>query len=152
MKIFTNILLLIAITLIIVNVFLLDFNKPLDGYLQVLEKGKPTVNRKYNKVKLESVQFNKKFKTFATSDHLAFYVLTPHFMEGLMDFEANNKGHISFSFIGKHLHIGINNFRDTFELKMFKELNMDSFKEFEKELGVVKEVISELKLNRSIYK
>jgi len=31
MKIFTNILLLIAITLIIVNVFLLDFNKPLEG-------------------------------------------------------------------------------------------------------------------------
>ncbi|QBZ96926.1 hypothetical protein [Flavobacterium sangjuense] len=31
MKIFTNILLLIAIALIIVNVFLVDFNKPLEG-------------------------------------------------------------------------------------------------------------------------
>ncbi|WP_333599519.1 hypothetical protein [Flavobacterium sp.] len=31
MKIFTNILLLIAIALIIVNVFLIDFNKPLEG-------------------------------------------------------------------------------------------------------------------------
>lgn len=31
MKIFTNILLFIAIALIIVNVFLLDFNKPLEG-------------------------------------------------------------------------------------------------------------------------
>jgi hypothetical protein len=31
MKIFTNILLFIAIALIIVNVFLLDFNKPFEG-------------------------------------------------------------------------------------------------------------------------
>ena len=31
MKIFTNILLIIAIALIIVNVFLLDFNKPFEG-------------------------------------------------------------------------------------------------------------------------
>ena len=31
MKIFTNILLFIAIALIIVNIFLLDFNKPMEG-------------------------------------------------------------------------------------------------------------------------
>jgi hypothetical protein len=31
MKIFTTILLFIAIALIVVNVFLLDFNKPLEG-------------------------------------------------------------------------------------------------------------------------
>lgn len=31
MKIFTNILLFIAIALIVVNIFLLDFNKPLEG-------------------------------------------------------------------------------------------------------------------------
>ncbi len=31
MKIFTNILLLIASALIIVNIFLIDFNKPLEG-------------------------------------------------------------------------------------------------------------------------
>jgi hypothetical protein len=31
MKIFTNILLVIAIALIIVNIFLLDFNKPMEG-------------------------------------------------------------------------------------------------------------------------
>jgi len=134
------------------RIFRFEFNKSFDGYLQVLERGKPMSKRRYGKVKLESVQFNKKFKTYTTNEHSAFYVLTPHFMEALMKFEQDNKGNISFSFIDTHLHIGINNFRDTFELKMFKELNMDSFKEFEKELGVVKEVISELKLNRSIYK
>jgi hypothetical protein len=134
------------------RIFVFDFNKSFDGYLQVLERGRPVSKRKFNKVKLESIQFNKKFKTYTTNDHSAFYVLTPHFMEALMTFEQNNKGNISFSFIDTRLYIGINNFRDTFELKMFKELNMATFKEFERELGVVKEVISELKLNRNIYK
>jgi hypothetical protein len=72
-------------------------------------------------------------------------------MEGLMDFEANNKGHISFSFIGKHLHIGINNFRDTFELKKFVPVSMAIFDEFKKELLVVQEIIKELKLNNKIF-
>jgi hypothetical protein len=134
------------------RVFVFDFNKSFDGYLQVLEKGRPTSRRKFSKVKLESIQFNKKFRTFTTNEHSAFYVLTPHLMEALMTFEQNNRGNISFSFIDNLLYIGINNFRDTFELRMFKTLDMNSFKEFERELNVVKDVIKELKLNRSIYK
>ena len=81
------------------RVFIFEFNKPFDGYLQVLEHNRPTRNRGYKKVKLESVQFNKKFKTFSTNEHSAFYVLTPHFMEALMNFEQQNRGNIYFSFI-----------------------------------------------------
>ena len=134
------------------RVFIFDFNKPFEGYLQVLESGRPLSKRKFQKVKLESVVFNKKFKTFSTSEHSAFYVLTPHFMESLLEFEKNNKGNISFSFIDNFLHIGINNFRDTFELKMFRTLDESTFDEFKQELLVIKDVITELKLNRSIFK
>lgn len=134
------------------RVFIFDFNKSFDGYLQVLEGARPVVNRRYNKVKLESVQFNKKFKTYATSDHSAFYVLTPHFMEALMRFEQKNKGKIYFSFIDNYLYIGINNFVDTFELKMFRKLDDSTFDDFKRELFVIKEVITELKLNNNIFK
>ena len=103
-------------------------------------------------MKLESVDFNKKFKTYCTSEHSAFYVLTPHFMEALREFEKNNRGNISFSFIDNYLYIGINNFRDTFELKMFRELNQSSFNEFKRELLVIKEIVKELKLNNHIFK
>ncbi len=134
------------------RIFRFEFNKSFEGYLQVLEKGRPVVKRKFNKVKLESVVFNKKFKTFATSEHSAFYVLTPHFMEALMNFEKNNKGNISFSFIDNHLFIGINNFKDTFELKMFRKLDESVFEEFKRDLFVIKEVVSELRLNNNIFK
>lgn len=134
------------------RLFIFDFNKPFDGYLQVLEGGRPTRNRGYNKVKLESVQFNKKFKTYATSEHSAFYVLTPHFMEALMELEQKNRGQIYFSFIDNRLYIGINNFVDTFELKMFRTLDDRVFDEFKRELFIIKDVIQELKLNNSIFK
>jgi len=134
------------------RLFKFEFNKSFDGYLQVLEGAKPTKNRKYTKVKLESIQFNKKFKTYATSEHSAFYVLTPHFMEALMKFEQENKGKIYFSFIDSTLYIGINNFVDTFELKMFRKLDNTVFESFKKELLVIKEVITELKLNNNIFK
>ncbi len=134
------------------RVFRFEFNKSFEGYLQVLEKGRPTKKRGYSKTKLESIDFNKKFKTYCTSEHTAFYVLTPHFMEALMKFEKNNKGKISFSFIDNYLYIGINNSKDTFELKIFKELNEETFKEFKKELFVIKEIVQELKLNNNIFK
>lgn len=134
------------------RIFIFDFNKSFEGTLQVLEGGRPTVNRGYKKVKLESVDFNKKFKTYATSEHSAFYVLTPHFMEALMQFEKNNRGKIQFSFLGSKLFIGINNFRDTFELQMFRPLDDRIFDEFKRDLYVVKEVVTELKLNKNIFK
>jgi hypothetical protein len=134
------------------RVFIFEFNKDFEGFLQVLERGRPLSNRGFKKVKLESVDFNKKFKTYSTSEHSAFYVLTPHFMEALMQFEKNNKGTIQFSFIGNRLCIGINNFRDTFELQMFRKLDDSVFEEFKRDLLVIKEVITELKLNNNIFK
>lgn len=134
------------------RMFIFEFNKDFAGYVQVLERGWTHSNRKYNKIKLESVAFNKKFKTYTTNDHTAFYVLTPHLMEALMDFEKNNKGNISFSFIDDKLYIGINNMRDTFELQMFKPIDENLLNEFKRDLNVVKDVVHELRLNNNIFK
>jgi hypothetical protein len=134
------------------RIFIFEFNKDFDGYLQVLEHGRPQSKRKFDKVKLESVDFNKKFKTYSTNELSAFYVLTPHLMEALMNFEKNNKGSISFSFIDSRVYIGINNFKDTFTLKMFKVLDETAFEEFQRELNVIKEIVVELKLNNDIFK
>jgi len=139
------------VTYFLGRVFEFDFNKSFDGYLQVLEKYRPTVKRGYQKIKLESVLFNKKFRTYTTNDHSAFYVLTPHFMEALMTFEQENQGNVGFSFIDNKLFIGLSNFKDTFKLQMFKPISDATFKRFEDELLVIKEVIKELKLNNNIF-
>ena len=139
------------VTYFLGRVFVFDFNKRFDGALQVAENTRPTSNRKFEKVKMESIEFNRVYNTYTTNDHTAFYVLTPHLMQGLLDFEKNNKGHISFSFIGSKLYIAINNFRNTFELRLFRKIDQSVIDEFTRDLLVIHEVVRELKLNKKIF-
>ena len=134
------------------RVFRFDFNKVFTGNLQVLEAGSPYSRRKFNKVKMESVDFNKKFKIFAEEDITAFYILTPDIMEAIFNLEKRNPGRISMSFLGDHLYVAINNSRDTFELQLFRKLDQSVIEEFKQDLLVIKDFIVSLKLNNKLFK
>ncbi|MDD3478387.1 MAG: DUF3137 domain-containing protein [Candidatus Izemoplasmatales bacterium] len=140
------------VTYFLGRVFKFSFNKEFDGYLQVLEGGSPMSRRDFKKVKLESIDFNKKFKTFATSELSAFYVLTPDIMESIMNLEKRNPGRIGLSFTGENLYITINNNKDTFELKMFRQIDQSVVDEFRQDLMVIKDVIVAMKLNNNLFK
>lgn len=139
------------VTYFLGRIFIFDFNKRFEGALQVAENTKPTGRKKFNKIKMESIEFNRVYKTYTTNDHTAFYVLTPHLMDALLNFEKNNKGHISFSFIGSKLYIAINNFRDTFELRLFRKIDQSTIEEFKRDLLVIHDIVRELKLNKKIF-
>lgn len=134
------------------RIFKFTFNKEFEGFLQVLESGSPKSNRPFKKVELESIDFNKKFKTFATTELSAFYVLTPDIMEAIMKLEQRNPGRIGMSFSGDDLYIAINNNIDTFELKMFRKIDDSVVEEFKQDLLVIKDVIVALKLNNNLFK
>ena len=134
------------------RVFRFDFNKVFTGNLQVLEAGSPFSRRKFNKVKMESIDFNKKFKIFAEEDITAFYILTPDIMEAIFNLEKRNPGRISMSFLGDHLYVAINNNRDTFELQLFRKLDQSVIEEFKQDLLVIKDFIVSLKLNNKLFK
>ncbi|MGI6392529.1 MAG: DUF3137 domain-containing protein [Candidatus Izemoplasmatales bacterium] len=140
------------VTYFLGRVFKFTFNKEFDGYLQVLESGSPLSSRKFKKVQLESIDFNKKFKTYSTEELNAFYVLTPDIMEAILELEKRNAGRISLSFTGKNLYIAINNNKDTFEIKMFTKIDQTIMDEFRKDLLVIKDFIHSLKLNTKIFK
>jgi hypothetical protein len=133
-------------------VFRFEFNKNFTGNLQVLEAGSPFSRRKFEKVKLESIDFNKKFKVFAEEELTAFYILTPDIMEAIFNLEKRNPGRISMSFLGDHLYVAINNNRDTFELQMFRKIDETVIEEFKKDLLVIKDFIVSLKLNNKLFK
>ncbi len=133
------------------RVFRFNFNKEFVGSLQVLESGSPK-SKGYQKVKLESVDFNKKFKTYATEDITAFYILTPDIMERIHVLEKKYPGRIGLSFRGDHLYVAINNGKDTFELKLFRKIDDEMIKEFEQDLLVIKDFIMTLKLNNNLFK
>ncbi|MDD4184221.1 MAG: DUF3137 domain-containing protein [Candidatus Izemoplasmatales bacterium] len=140
------------VTYFLGRVFKFTFNKEFDGYLQVLESGSPLSNRKFQKVELESIDFNKKFRTYSTNELSAFYVLTPDIMEAIFELEKRNPGRISLSFTGENLYIAINNNKDTFEIKMFSKIDQQIMDEFKRDLLVIKDFVHTLKLNTKIFK
>ncbi len=140
------------VTYFLGRVFCFDFNKDFVGELQVLESGSPISRFKYDKIKLESINFNKKFKTFSTNDLTAFYILTPDIMEAIFHIEERNPGKLSMSFHGGRLYIGINNNRDTFELQFFRKIDESMLDEFKRDFLVVKDFVTTLKLNNKLFK
>ncbi|MFP4478801.1 MAG: DUF3137 domain-containing protein [Candidatus Izemoplasmatales bacterium] len=134
------------------RVFKFDFHKELRGSLQVLESGSPYSRRRYKKVELESIDFNKKFNVFAEEELTAFYILTPDIMEAIFALEKRHPGNIGFSFLNQQLYLAINNNKNTFELKLFSKVSKEMIESFRNDLLVIKDVIHTLKLNNSLFK
>ncbi|MFP4077952.1 MAG: DUF3137 domain-containing protein [Bacillota bacterium] len=134
------------------RVFSFDFNKTFKGRVFVMEAGRPVTQYEVEPVELESHDFNKTFKTYASEPHSAFYILTPQVIEALLKIEKNHPGDLSFSFIGTKLHIAINNQIDTFELSMFRPLNEEAIQAFTDDLDILRDVVHSLRLSRSIFK
>jgi len=131
--------------------FEFDFPKDFKSKILVTEGSIFTWFSKYKKIELESVDFNKKFKTYTMNEHDTFYVLTPHLMESILKLEAHNPGSLGLTFTGNKLYILINNNINTFELKLFRTIDMSVIKGLERDLSVIKEIVQELKLNRKIF-
>ncbi len=139
------------VTYFLGRVFKFDFNKEFVGSLHVLEAGSPP-SKGFSKVKLESIEFNKKFKTFSTDDLTAFYILTPPIMEAITKIEKKHPGRISFSFRGDYMYFAINNNKDTFEVQMFKKIDDSMIEGFKQDLLMIKDLIVTLKLNKNLFK
>lgn len=134
------------------RIFTFDFHKPIEHRLQVLEKYRPRDGFKYKKVELESIDFNKKFKTYATDSHTAFYVLTPHFMEALMKIEKNHPGKLGFSFMEEKMYFAINNNKSTFPIYPFVKIDERLVDNFKEDVEMLYELVDDLKLNKRIFK
>ncbi|QVK18091.1 DUF3137 domain-containing protein [Mycoplasmatota bacterium] len=135
--------------------FVYDFNKEFNGIIQVREDGffgGAQWGLNVEKISLEDVEFNKKFKTYASNQHDAFYVLTPTLMVNMKNLEKRFPGRIYFSFIGSQLHIAIYSSADSFEPPIFKPID-DAFVSSQVEdILILKQIVEELRLNRKIFK
>lgn len=129
-----------------------DFPKEFVGQVIVTEGSISTLFSHFTKIELESVDFNKKFRTYTTDEHNAFYILTPHIMEAIMDLERRNPGSLSLCFSGNTFNLAINNSKNTFEINLFKKIDSKVIDEMKRDLEVIIDIVNELKLNRNIFK
>jgi hypothetical protein len=73
------------------------------------EKGK-------SDIETENTAFNDHFQIVTGDPHTAFLILTPHFMEYIVEADAAADARIFMSFVGNHLHILCETMKDSFEL------------------------------------
>ena len=130
-----------------------DFGKELSADLLLVERG--GIGKKFamGGIKTESEEFNKNFRIESDNEHDAFYILTPHMMEYILQMDAKGMGRTHMRFMrGGKVHIAISSGRNSFELS---GTNVDlAFlkSKFESELRYITDIIDELRLQDTMYK
>lgn len=138
-----------------------DFNKRFRADLQVCEKdfryarsfgGTFSNDEKLHSIETESVAFNRAFTVAAENDSEAFYILTPHFMEKLLEVKAKISGDLLFCFIDTQLHVAINDEYDSFEPNMAVPVDADRIRRSVwEDLEPITELINILRLDNRFF-
>lgn len=104
------------------------------------------------KIDTESIEFNKKFQIFATSQEFGFYLITSSMLEKLMQLEKMHRGSIHYCFMNNELHVGVNDNKDYMELSIKKPINEETIKSFMSDIDMIPAIINELRLDSQKYK
>lgn len=75
-----------------------------------------------NKIEMESMKFNNTFNVYADTPHTAYFILTPHFMEHIMDLNA--QGDLYIRFVEDKICILRNHVAGMFEPDLTKPLDI----------------------------
>lgn len=111
--------------------FRMYLKKNIDGYVRIVER-KNTRKKGFfsnlinsaanlvgintNVVELENEAFNNQFEVKTNNDELAFYILTPHFMENVIHADELADGYTNILFNNSRVDISMNNNIDSFEI------------------------------------
>lgn len=134
------------------RIYEFDFPKPFYYNLLVLQPMQFRPFEGYNKIKLESIEFNSSLKVYAKDDHEAFYILTPQFMEKLLKLDNQYYDKITFSFLDHKLFIAIDSRKDYFDIKTFKPVSQELVDSYKNEFLTMISFIRDLKLNDHLFR
>lgn len=134
-----------------------DFNKTFKSNVQIIDKKFKRIKKKngtsFNKIEVEDIIFNKKFRIYTTNAHEAFYILTPQLIEKMQRLVKNIKGEVIFSFLDSKLHVGVNNKKDSFEHSIFRRINEAKVIEnISKDIKLITSFVDELSLDNTLFK
>ena len=133
---------------------IIELNRSLEGTLRLRERKVEGKGMKSD-LETENVVFNRKYQILTTDPHTAFYILTPHFMEYIvnMDIQANARTFMSFT--GDRVHIAFDNGRDLFETnekEILRGMNVSQLREqMGREVSYMTALIDELLKNNYLF-
>lgn len=91
--------------------------------------------------------FNNQFEIKTSDDQLAFYILTPQFMESVMRLDELADGYTNIELRDTSVVVTLNNGRDSFEVKKIlgSQRRLEKYRQsFKKELEIILGVFDEI--------
>ena len=131
------------------RVIRLDFEKPFDTDLCLIQQRYVSswAFPGYERIKTESIDFNRAFSIFSKNELGAFKILKPDFMERLMGLDQKFNDQISISFLSNKLYIALKTNRDTFDFDFKTGIPNNPLEEVHSNVELIKELISFFKYN-----
>lgn len=122
--------------------FIIDFDKKFESNVYIMPNRSFGFNwfNSMVRIDLESMAFNKLFDVYSDSQHSAFYLLKPAFIEKLIEFK-NTARRVMFAFQDHKAYVALDTRVDTFDLKMFRAIDQTFFEDIKKEIKLLDELI-----------
>jgi hypothetical protein len=105
----------------------------------------------FKRIRLEDPGFNKEFFVLSSDQVEARYILTPSFMQRLIDYKRKSKRGISFSFVENKLYCAIPNYTNLFEPPLFEPFNYKCIQRNYNSLKLYTDLVEDLNLNLRIW-
>jgi len=103
-------------------------------------------------VKLENVEFEKRFVVYSSNQVEARYILTPTIMEAMVNLSTRFDSNVYFSFVGSRVYFARSFSSGLFEPNLFRSgVNFGDVKEMFELFGMIEELVQELNLNTRIW-
>ncbi|MDE6655949.1 MAG: DUF3137 domain-containing protein, partial [Anaeroplasmataceae bacterium] len=130
------------------RVIKIDFQRDLKMELKVVNS--PTRGFQYKPLvpfETEVIEFNKKFKCYASQKEDGFYLLTPILIQKMLELEAMYKGGIYFIFMYGNLYVLINNSGDSLEVSVSKPLDEKQINRIKSDILIGATIINEFRMD-----
>lgn len=148
----------------------LAMRQPLNGYVRIRERKNPRKEKGFfsgiingaadlfnidrNTIETENAQFNQQFKVDTSDPQLAFYILTPQFMEHIVQADMIVNGYTNIEFNQGIVTLALNNGTDAFELGKYKKNDhfLDEARQrFRYELNTILSIVDEMLTKENLF-
>ena len=126
----------------------IDFQRDLNINMKIVNQGPMGFDsERLTKFETEVIDFNKKFKCYVDNTENGFYILTPMFIQKLLELEKMFRGGLVFAFKYNNLYVFINDSSDSLEVSFNKPLNGEQIERIRGEIILPATIINEFRID-----
>ncbi|MGB1033350.1 MAG: DUF3137 domain-containing protein, partial [Flavobacteriales bacterium] len=138
-----------------------DFNKEFKGKVVVFPKALTGFGDKFSDlsprkdmgaIRLENATLDEKYSVFASDEQLAYYVLSPSFIQSLFEIYSNENALPIVTFVDGQMYMTIPWEKDYFSVKLkTKVTGPEYFTKYINEINSFQKIVEHMKLDRRIW-